>query len=233
MNTLVANLGALVVLPSLVVTGTLYAVGHVLDRSFTGRPTDETWTAGAVGALGLFLFGHSLYSDFVPLFGDAAPWLYAVGGAYLTLGVCSLGHGRFRRRLRGRRRAAVGPWLAATLGAAVAVFAGSGGDPAALVGPVGASDSLEVVFTLLLSLPLALQFPLGYARRRPAGAPPFRHFAVVFVLYAFVLVGSVPLAERVRSPLSVVLVTVGCIGALLGAPAYVLGATLATSTEGR
>ncbi|NEU57501.1 hypothetical protein [Halorussus sp. MSC15.2] len=230
MNALVANLGARVVLPSLVVTGVLYAVVRVLDWSFTERTTGAKRTAAAVVALGLYFLGHPLYPAFVPLIRGKTPWLYAVAGAYLTLGAYSVGHVHVGRHFRDGRPSTVGPWLAAAVGVAVAVLAERGFDPAALVRFIRrVSGGSVVVSELLLSLSLALQFPLGHdRRRRSAGTPSPRLLLLPFALYAAVLIWSLPLTEHSLGPITVVFVAFGCIGALLGAPAYVLGTTLAT-----
>ncbi|MFC4449352.1 hypothetical protein [Halorussus aquaticus] len=231
-NALVTNLGTLVVLPSLVVTGVLYAVVRVSEWSFTERTTGAKRTAAAVVALGLYFLGHPLYPAFVPLIRGKTPWLYAVAGAYLTLGAYSVGHAHVRRHFRDGRPNTVGSWLAAAVGVAVAVLAEQGFDPAALVRFIGrASGSSVVVSGLLLSLSLVFQFPLGHDRRRSAGTPSPRPFLLPLALYAAVLIWSLPLTVHSFGPITVVFVAFGCIGALLGAPAYVLGTTLATPPE--
>lgn len=222
MNTFVTNLVSLVVLPSLVVAGFLYAISRSLDGLTTDRSIDLIWTTPVTLGIGFYFLGHPLYPALVPLIRGATPWLFAVGGAYVTLGSISLAYSP-KRYL-----SSVGAWFATILAVVFALFTANDFEFETVVRLVETSNFGP---PLVLSLPLVLLFRLGYdsrgGRNRPIGVT-----ILAFASYALVLATAIPLTERVRGPVGLVFVAFGCIGVLLGIPLYALGNSLGSASEG-
>lgn len=221
MNRLVVNVVALVVSPALVATGFLVGVRRLLRGRLDGRTVPTDWTALVVVALGGYLLGHPFYPEMVPLIRASTPWLFAVGGAYLTLGTASL------VAARARRFSAVGAYATALLAIAVAVLAAHGPDPDAIVRLAVGSDVGPPLYT---SVPAALLFAFGYADSDDRDG--FSHpIAVVFASFALLFANSIRLTERVFGPAGLFFVVFGVIGVLLGIPTYLLGRALGSAVE--
>ncbi|UPW00073.1 hypothetical protein M0R88_16355 [Halorussus gelatinilyticus] len=223
MGRLVVNLAALVVSPALVVTGFVAGIRRLLRGRLAERTSPGDRTALLVIALGLYFLGHPLYPALVPLIRASTPWLFAVGGAYFTLGAVAF------VAARARRFSAFGAHVAALLAVVVAVLAANGTDVGAVVRLAGANDLGP---SLYVSISMALLFAFGYDDRDDRDdRASVRLLIVAFASFALVFANSIPLTERVLGPVGLFFVVFGFIGVLLGIPTYLLGRAIGAAVE--
>lgn len=223
METFASNVIWLVALPTLVVTGFLYAVHASIRASAGERPLGALPAALVAIAVGGYFLGHPHYPAAVPLIRAPTEWLFAVGGVFVTLGAVSLAYSK------DRRLSDPGAWLLAILCVPAGFLVANRFEFGALVRLAGANDLGAAAF---VTLPLALMFRLGHGRyddRRRT----IRFLLLVVASYALVSVNAIPLTERIRGPVGIVFVAYGCIGVLLGVPLYVLGVSLGSSSHER
>ncbi|WP_276302442.1 hypothetical protein [Halorussus lipolyticus] len=185
---------------------------------FDARQT--TQLAGGVVAIGLLAVVHPFYAGSVPLVNDDIPALSALGVAYALVGGAALAVTRLRKRV---------PWwwllapaLATPPVAALAVTLLSYPDALA-----------DVSETVLLGVPLAGVFPLGYAVG--SGDPRAKRRAGVAAL---ALVAVLPLrfvsfteAAALGGLVAIIATVLAVLGLLFGAPLYLLGGSLAMASE--
>jgi hypothetical protein len=207
----------------LVPAGVALAVGlggyRAIGSAFSGLQP-PTRLARVVLGVGLLAVVHPLYAGSVPLINGDVPALSAAGTAYVSVGGAALAVTLSRRRV---------PWwwllLPAFATPLVAVI------PVVLLSHPGTPWAVSE--SVLLGVPVALTFPLGYAvgggdgraKRRAAGTI----LAVVAALaFRFVTFTQSPAIGGLVSIIGTVLVILGL---LFGVPLYLLGGSLASALE--
>jgi hypothetical protein len=211
----------------LVPAGIALAVGFGGYRSvapalFNGR--QATRLAGGILALGLLAIVHPFYAGSVPLVNNEIPAVVALGVGYALVGGTALAVVSFRR---GDTRRVPWWWLLAPALATPPVAA------LALVLLSYPETFREVSETVLLAMPLAGVFPLGYAIGSDTPSAQRRAAATVLVLVAALPVRFVSLTEAAALDglVAILATALTVLGVLFGAPLYLLGGSLARACE--
>lgn len=231
MNTLATNIVSLVIFPSIIVTGFLYATHRSLGYTIDSRPISAKSSALIAIGIGAYFLGHPHYPALVPLINAFTSWMFAIGGVYVTLGLISFVFTR-HELARYERFCAVGSWVATIPAIVIGVLAANGFEFESVVRLLG-PNSHNFEHSLYISIPLAFMFPFGYDSALGHRDRAVLALFLVFVSYAVALANSFPIMDQVRGPLAIMFIAFGCVGVLLGIPLYVLGNALASSPTDR
>lgn len=169
--------------------------------------------AFALIGIGVYFIGHPLYPIFVPLINAYTPWMTAVGSVYIIIGSFSIS---VSKTIQYRFTAT---WIIGFLGIGISALTIS--EISEIL------DPHNLVALLLVGFILAAMFPLGYSSQLRDKKQFLISLLFVCMLYSALLINSVNITERVRGPVGAVFIGFGCVGILLGLPAYLLGASLA------